>query len=141
LNENVDYKVLDHVADLGVEIRAPSLEDLFVGAARALFDLLGTLESTRGSVVETIDIEGQDLVELLHDWLSDLLFRSAARRRVFCEFRICSLDSNHLRAEAVGEVFDPDRHSIEREIKAVTFHNLEIVEQEQEWRATVIFDV
>ena len=141
MNESTGYTILDHVADLGVEIHAQSLEDLFVGAARALFDLLGTLESTRGSIVETIDIESQDLVELLHDWLSDLLFRSAARGRVFSEFRVCSLDSSHLRAEAVGEVFDPDRHSIEREIKAVTFHNLEIVEQDREWRATVIFDV
>ena len=141
MNGSIGYTILDHVADLGVEIHAPSLEELFVAAARALFDLLGTLESTRASIVEMIDIEGADLVELLHDWLSDLLFRSAARRLVFSEFRICSLDDGHLRAEAMGEALDLDRHSIEREIKAVTFHNLEIVKHERGWRATVIFDV
>jgi len=124
-----------------MEVRAPTLEGLFVGAARALFDILGTLGATRVTRVETIDVQGEDLEEVFRGWLAELLFLSAARRMVFSEFRVLALDATRVKAEAAGECFDRDRHTFEREIKAVTYHGLEVVKEEREWRATVIFDV
>jgi len=141
LSKGAHYKLLDHAADLAVELRAPSLEDLFVEGARALFDLLGTLESTEPSITKTIELAARDLEELFHDWLSELLFRFSARGETYCEFRVLALDPLSLRVEASGEILDPERHTIEREIKAVTYHGLEIVEDERGWRTTVIFDV
>jgi SHS2 domain-containing protein len=141
LSESLRYRLLDHVADLGVEIWAPTLADLFVEAARSLFDLLGTLGTTRAVRADIVAVEGGDIEEVFHDWLSELLFRSAARRMVYSEFRVLSLELPRLVAEAQGEPFDPLRHSFEREIKAVTFHGLEVVEDRGLWRARVIFDV
>jgi SHS2 domain-containing protein len=141
LSEGIPYRLIDHGADLGMEVRAPTLEALFVGAARALFDILGTLDATRVTRVETIEQEGEDLEEVFRGWLAELLFLSAARRMVFSEFRVLALDTTRLKAEAAGERFDRDRHTFEREIKAITYHGLEVVQEDREWRATVIFDV
>ena len=141
MSEGIPYRLIDHVADLGMEVRAPTLEGLFVESARALFDILGTLDTTRATIVETLDLDGEDLEEVFHGWLSELLFLSAARETVFSEFRVLTLDAKHLKAEAAGERIDRNRHAIEREIKAITFHGLEVVEEDGGWRANVIFDV
>ena len=135
------YRLLDHVADLGIEVWAPSVEELFVEGARALFDLIGTRGSTRTQAEEPVDLDGEDLEDLLRSWLSEILFRCFVRKRVFRDFEILQLDSKRLRAVARGESYDPERHSLRREIKAVTFHGLEIVQEPHRWRATVIFDV
>jgi len=141
LSREAHYTLLDHAADLAVRLRAPSLEALFVEGARALFDLLGTLGSTEPLTTERIELEGRDLEELFHDWLSELLFRFSARGETYCQFRVLALDPRRLRAEVAGETLQRKRHTVEREIKAVTYHGLEIVEDEEGWRATLIFDV
>jgi SHS2 domain-containing protein len=141
LKERVRYRLLDHVADLGMEVRGASLEDLFVEAARALFDVIGSLETTEARTEERILVEGEGQEELLRAWLSELLFLSAARGMVYSEFTILSLDSGRLEALARGEPCDASRHRVEREIKAVTFHGLEITRDHRGWRATVIFDI
>jgi SHS2 domain-containing protein len=141
LSEQIRYRLLDHVADLGVEIWAPTLEDLFVEGARALFDLIGTLDATRGRIAETIVIKGEDIEDLLRAWLSEILFRCVAQGKVFCDFQVLSLDSQRVKARARGEPFDPARHSFEREIKAVTYHGLEVRQGPEGWRAAVILDV
>lgn len=141
MREGIRYRLLDHAADLGVEVFASSVEALFVEAARALFDLMGSLGATEPRMQESIVVEGEDQEELLRVWLSELLFRSSARAMLFCEFDILVLDSRRLHAQARGERFDPARHAFEREIKGVTFHGLQIVREPQGWRATVIFDI
>lgn len=140
-NPEIHYTLLDHTADLGIEVRGHSLEDLFVEAARALFDLLGTLGATEITTEQDIRIEADDREDLLRAWLSELLFLGTTRGVIFSRFRILSLNSHKLEALAMGEPFDPARHSFEREIKAVTFHGLEVVNDRRGWKASVIFDV
>jgi SHS2 domain-containing protein len=140
-DERMAYRLLDHVADLGMEIWATSVEGLFVEGARALCDLIGTRSSTRAPDEESVDLEGEDLEDLLHSWLSEILFRCVVRKRVFRDFEILELSSRRLRAVSRGYTYDPERYSLRREIKAVTFHGLEIIQEPHQWRATVIFDV
>jgi len=139
--ERIEYRLLDHVADLGIEVRGASLEGLFVEAARALFDLIGSLADTEPKVEESVSVNGEDREDLLRGWLGELLFRSAARGMVYSEFEILTLDARRLDARARGERYDRRKHSIEREIKAVTFHGLRVTRDDGGWRATVIFDI
>jgi SHS2 domain-containing protein len=56
---------------------------------------------------------------------------------VFYEFKIESVSSTHLRARIYGTRVT----QLEKHIKAVTYHNLEIVQTEKGLTATVVFDV
>jgi SHS2 domain-containing protein len=141
VGRRVAYTLIDHSADLGIELGAPTLDALFVEGARALFDLVGTLDATLPVEAASICVSGQDVEDLFRAWLSELLFRCFARGCLFSEFRVRSLDALRLEAEAWGEPLDPARHTIEREIKAVTFHGLEVRERPGGWTARVIFDI
>ena len=52
-----------------------------------------------------------------------------------------TLSELHLEADVSGEIFDPARHTIFTEIKAVTFHDLQLERDESGWKAQIIFDL
>ncbi len=136
------YEQFEHTADLGLRIRAASLEELFAEAAHALTD---TLVAQRGSVRPSerraIQLETADRVDLLHDWLAELLYLFADERMLFSRFDV-SLLPDGLEAIAWGELLDPNRHEIELEIKAITYHGLKIEPTaDGEWLAEVIVDL
>ena len=61
--------------------------------------------------------------------------------RIFSEFEVVTLSEQHLEADVSGEIFDPARHTIFTEIKAVTFHDLQLERYERGWKAQIIFDL
>jgi len=63
------------------------------------------------------------------------------RGLVPAEFVISEIGENALRGEVRGEPFDPKRHPIEREVKAITYHQLSVERDGQGWRARVYVDL
>jgi SHS2 domain-containing protein len=61
--------------------------------------------------------------------------------KVFCRFDISTLTEQRLEAEVHGEKTDPERHTIYTEIKAITFHALQIEHLDGGWKARIIFDL
>ncbi len=135
------YRFLEHTADLAVEILGPSPEDLFIHGGEALFAALGRYESPRCTVERPIEIEANGLEAILHDWLAELNFLHQTKGEVYHRFEIRRLDPNRLEGIASGEAIDPERHAIDLEIKAVTWHRLEVRQDGQLWRARVILDI
>ena len=88
-----------------------------------------------------IHVHGFDREELLVAWLSELLYAYEAQRRLYSKFDITRLTENEFEATVQGEVFDAARHPIRREIKAITYHQLRVWNDEKSWKATVIFDI
>src|SRR5262245_17364275 len=104
------YDRIDHTADLGIEVRAASLPELFEDAALAMFDLLTDLSRVEPKVARRIDLSGVDREDLLVGWLAELLSLSGAERLLFSRFRMESLAVNSLSATAEGEPIDTDKH-------------------------------
>lgn len=131
---------MDHTADLAVRLRAGNLEELFVEAARALFDLLveGKVEARWERPVE---VEAPDREELLVGWLRELLGLWTVEGMALREFELVELREGRLRARVRGEPFDPSRHRPRTEIKAITYHGLRVEGGPEGWSATLVFDV
>lgn len=85
--------------------------------------------------------EGMDRESLLVGWLSEILFRIEAEGRAFGAFEVAELGETRVRGWARGEPLDPERHHIETEVKAPTYHMLEIRKEAGLWTARIIFDV
>ena len=135
------YEVFDHTADVGVRARAESLELLLAEAARGLFSLIvANLDEVRPVEEETLEIAGVDPEYLLFDWLSELLFAFAVRRRLPARFDI-HLTPHGLKARVTGEAADERRHRLEHEVKAVTYHGLRCERTEDGWAAEFILDI
>ena len=135
------YSIVDHTADIGIAIEAPSLEDLFETAATALFEILSDTATVAPRQRWRIQVRGTDREELLVAWLSELLYLHDADRVLLCRFNVESITETNLIGVAEGEEYDPGRHRIATEIKAVTHHQISVRLEESCWRARVVLDV
>jgi SHS2 domain-containing protein len=62
----------------------------------------------------------RDAGPLARDWLQALLVRFGTDGWVSCELAVDAADGRRLAAAAMGERFDPHRHRLVQELKAVT---------------------
>jgi SHS2 domain-containing protein len=126
-------------------VTAPSLPQLFERAAVGTFHVLTNLSAVRAEDEVTITVEGRDREALMVRWLSELNYRHTVERQLFCDFAVDSIadtsDGLTLTGTARGEPVDPERHTVYTEIKAITFHGMEIQETNDGWAVQVIFDM
>lgn len=135
------YILIDHTADIGIDIIGTSLQELFANAAFALFDIITDLSKVGNNIERKIQISGLDREQLLVNWLSELLYLHDVKNLLFKDFYISDIKDNQLNASIRGEEFVEDKHVIKTEIKAVTHHNLSIVKKDDLWKARIIFDL
>jgi len=136
-----NYELIEHTADIGIKVKGQTLQDLFANAASALFDIMAEQKTGKSVTAKAFDIEltAPSLEDLFQNWLGELLSLSAAKEVVFSDFTILDLNDNSIKAKASGQ--SRANYTIKTEIKAVTYHELEIEKTERNWEARVIFDV
>jgi SHS2 domain-containing protein len=135
------YETFDHTADLGLRIRAADLNTLFAEAAQALFSaIVDNLEAVNPKERIDVQITGEEREYLLFDWLRELLYRFDAEHRLFSRFDVTVTESG-LTGSAWGEKFDPERHELGHEVKAITYHELKVEKTADGWLAEVIVDI
>lgn len=133
------YELIDHTADVGLKAYGQSLEEAFSHIAQGMFDLI-TDHSPVQSVGEySISLEAPDLEQLLVDWLSELLFLHSAKNLVFGDFKV-TIKNTSLTAHIYGEEFQIPKHQIGMEIKAVTYHLVE-VHNKSPYFVQILFDI
>lgn len=135
------YETFEHTADLGLRIRAPSLGQLFIEAAEALFSaIVEDLSTIAPKQQVEIHLVGDDRAYLLFDWLNELLYRFYTDHLVFGKFEV-RLEGGNLNGSAWGELLDPSCHSLGHEVKAITYHGLRVEKESDGWLAEVIVDI
>lgn len=136
---------IDHTGDVGLRITADTLPQLFERAAKGMFSVLTDLDAVRPAETTDVSVEGRDREALMVRWLSELNYHHTVHDRLFCAFEGMAIaedtDGLTLTAAARGEPLAPNRHVVHTEIKAVTFHGLEIRETTDGWTVQVIFDM
>lgn len=135
------YLLIDHTADIGIDVFGASLQELFANAAFALFDIITDLSKVEGKIAYTVSISGIDKEQLLVNWLHELLYLHDVKNLLFSDFCIVNITDNQLNATVRGDVIRDDKHVIKTEIKAITYHCLSIVLEDRHWKARVIFDI
>ncbi len=135
------YELIDHTADVGLKAYGKNLSEAFQNAAKGMFDIVTDSSEIESVGQYDIDLEAADLEQLLVDFLSELLFLNSAQNLVFGFFKV-ELDENKksLSARVFGEKFNISKHKIGDEIKAVTYHMLE-VKNKKPYSVQVLFDI
>jgi SHS2 domain-containing protein len=136
-----DFSFLDHTADLGIIVRATGLKNVFEDAAKSM--MLIMLKGGHVNPTKTIElsIAGEDLADLMVRWLGEILYLFEGEKKVVTDFSVDSISPHHLDAILKAATFDPDLHEILCEIKAVTYHQIEVAKKDERWEATIIFDL
>jgi len=133
------YDYFDHDADIGIIGRGESLESAFVGAAEAMFAVMGP-EGCRG-VSETVEIvfEETDPELALVEWLNRLLAEAACRRMFFCRFALAHRGA-HWRGSAQGCPLEAVK-TRGPEVKGATLTMLSVSHSAAGWEARCVVDV
>jgi SHS2 domain-containing protein len=138
-------EMLDHTADVGFELRAPTLDELFDEARRALLMVVFDHPPQEGRDEGEIQLSAPDRETLLVRWLNELtyLVQDAGFVATGAEIRIQETDRAGLSLEArlAGAPLLLEEYGWQGEVKSATFHGLEITPGADGWRARVILDV
>jgi SHS2 domain-containing protein len=135
------FEILDHTADIGLIVHGDNLKVLFENAGEAFFHLITDLRKVRRRIERRINIGGESLDRLMVDWLSELLYLHDVESLLFKGFKVESVGEDGLKAIVKGEPFQEGVHVIKTEVKAVTYHRIEVRQEKGRWRAQIIFDL
>ena len=135
------FRVLEHTADVGFEAWGATRAEAIANAALALQDLTVDLSAITAREELPVVAEGENGLELLVNWLSRILYLFDAEGWLFSDIQVQSLEEGKIQAVGRGEKFDPVRHSVKLQVKAITYHQLALEPAPQGWRARVFVDI
>jgi len=128
----LSYKFLDHATDAIVEVTAKNLKEAFSVTADAVINLTLDQDKVEEKDQKEFSAQGKDLDYLLFSWLEEIPFilitEGFAIKRI--EFDIEKKDGYKIIAVAYGEPLDFHKHNFKVEIKAPTFYEMEIREND-----------
>ncbi len=128
-------------ADVAVEVEGENLKDLLLTAAEAMISLMFGHPAVAEDRSEVFDTSGEDMEALLVNFLSDLLYVVETKSLVPAKIELVNTGRFSFRAKVTGERFDPEKHTLECEIKAPTYHNLFVKKENGRLRCRILFDV
>lgn len=136
-----DFMLLDHTADLGIIVRGSDIRDLFEKAGLALIQIMINPGLDRANKSIRLSLEGNDPAELMVNWLGEILYLFDGEKEIVTSIIINSISPAYIDATLKTVSFDPELHDIICEIKAVTYHQIEVAKKDDYWEARVIFDL
>ncbi len=132
------YVLIDHTADMMVRAFGSTLEECFGNAAYALFDQTVDLSNVGTSESVDIRVSGIDDEDRLFSFLSEMLFIEDADNLILREFDV-RFEGDDVVCTAKGDRLDRSKHRVKSEVKAVTYHMMQIDRDTPS--VTVLFDV
>ena len=142
MNHDVpSYKLLDHTADLGIEVTGDTVTHLYENAGKALMHLMISGKPAGNTGTRKISLRGQDHPDLMVRWLGELLYLFEGDHLIPTTTVIHKLTPDHLEASVETVPFDPGSVEINYEIKAVTYHQIDVSRKAGRWVARIIFDI
>lgn len=122
------YEYFDATADIGFKAYGKTLNEAFENASIAMFNIITDTSDVCPKTEISFELTSEDNVSLLYDYLEELLFHHEIDFMLFSEFHV-EIDENlHLKATMKGEEIDWDKHERKTEIKAITFHRMDVIQ-------------
>jgi SHS2 domain-containing protein len=138
------YDFLDHPADIAVEVNADSIEKLFEISAEAWKASAIENSSSESPFEFQFGLESISLEELLVEFLSELNYKLYGERLVYSKIKSLTIEEDsifRIKAELYFEDFNPLLHQIKNEIKAITFHQMNIQKKDNSYSTKIVFDI
>ena len=135
------HQEIDHTADLGFEVWAESPQSLFAEAVLALGDLCYDRAAVCSREQRRLRIHGASPEERLVRWLHEVYMLLESELWLTAVASDVTIEGDTVQGTLHGEPVERPRHTLHTEIKAITYHGLEIARSRGAWRAVVVVDV
>ncbi|HUV51360.1 MAG TPA: archease [Anaerolineae bacterium] len=137
----MNYRIIDHTSDFGLRVFASDIKTLFADAAHAMIDQITDINELKGLNEFHVHVTGSDWPDLMVNWLREVLYLWTGEEKLVKRAQILSLSEYELSAKVMYDTYEPDRHIIKNEIKAVTYHQIYVKSLPNGWETQIIFDV
>ena len=134
--ESGGFQEVSHTADWALKVWAERLEELFVQAAAGMYYLLDISLKQDSLITKDFSLAESDLETMLVAFLSELLYYLEHDQAGFDQIQV-KIEKGHLHADLRGGKVTGQT----KEIKAVTYHNLKILQNDGRFETTIVFDV
>lgn len=137
----MSFALRDHTADVAVEAEATTLGGVFGAVADGMSAAMcGEVPETGGERVP-VEITAESREALLFDYLDELIYERDVRSVLPVDNRATVVETDgawRVDASARGVPLD----SVDaRDLKAVTYSEMDLTETDDGWHAYVVFDV
>jgi SHS2 domain-containing protein len=135
------YKILEHPADMGIEAYGKNLKEAFEQSAIALLSIILDTSNIEAAKIKLVEIHASDYEQLLVNWLTEILYLYDGDHYVAEKFEINTLTKEYLNATIGGEKFNNAKHPTKMDVKAITYHQILIQENEEGGLVRVFIDI
>jgi len=139
------FEFLEHTADVYVAAHGGTLEEALENAALATFETMTDTKKVEPKAEDEIEVEGHDEQSLLYNWLEELIVKFETTENLYSRFEISPIkkgpDGLRMKAKIWGEPFNPNKHSQKVGIKAITYHQMEILKKPKDVTVKFILDI
>ena len=131
------FEEIEHTADLAIRAYGRDVRELFANAAHGMFALMAEPSLEEPAREREVSLEAPDYEGLLVDWLNELIYLHEVEGETYYQFAFETLLPAKLKARVTGG----STKSKTKAIKAATFHELEVIQTNKGYEATIVFDV
>ena len=133
------YEFFDHTADAKFRAYGKTVEEAFSSAAEAMTAVMVKPESIDKKIRKEISAEGEDKKSLLYDFLEQLLVLLNEGFFLNSVEKI-EIKGKVLKATVVGDSYKK-KYDINCEVKAITYHEMEVKKLKDRYMVQVIVDI
>lgn len=120
------FDYFEATADIGLKAYGKDINEAFENAGLAIFNIISDTSDIEAITEIEFEVASEDEVSLLYDYLEELLFYHETEFMLFGEFHVKIDENLNLKAKIKGEPIDWDKHERKTEIKAITFHKMDV---------------
>lgn len=138
------FKYLEHITDAYIEAWGDSLEQAFSYAATGTINVMFEIKNVIGTSKIGFQVEGEDYLELLFNWLEKVLLIITIDNQVISSFeiKISKVDTKYrLTGWGMAESIDMSKHNYRTEIKGITYHEMEVLQEDGQYKVRFILDL
>lgn len=134
------FESVEHTADLAIRAWAEEMSGLIEQSARGMLDLMLSQPPDAADSVQILGT-GDDREELVIDCLRQILLLIDTEGLVPVSARVLRADETQVRCEVGVVAIEDGREALAEDIKAVTYHALEVRSRDGMLEVEIVFDV
>lgn len=135
------FTILEHPSDMGIEARGATLAEAFRNAARGLMSIILDEKTIDSKKMVNIALTAIDREQLLIRFLNEVLFQYDGAGFVTNDVNFSHFSGTKIEGQLLGEPFDCRRHRPRLDVKAVTYHQLQVTNERGGARVRVFLDI
>jgi SHS2 domain-containing protein len=135
------YEYFEHTADIGIRGYGDCFTDALEAAARGMIEQIAEVSLEAPLLRQEFEIKAAGREELTVHFLNRLIYLFETKKFIPLEYYLTETGEGILSARLEGKAFDPQKDQYNLEVKAATYHLLEVKETPSGWQIQVVIDI